>query len=341
MRPAGLSISERSVHLVEFEKRRSGLALHRFGFREIPLGAVKEGFINDKAAVTEILRSLKKELSVEFVNVSLPDEKAYLFTTELPRSVAEDLRQAIELRLEENVPVTAQDAIFDFAVIPSPVPAEHIDVSVSVLPSKVVDTYLEIISAAGFRPVSLSIEAEALSRAVVPRSSMGTFMIVGIGESRTGISVVSRGVVQFSLTVPLGGDAITSALAKHFSVAPSEAVAIKKERGFVKNRENFELFSSLMNAVSVIKDEVNRSLVYWRTHRNAPNTAINSVEKIILCGRDAGLVGIDEYLSLTMKIPVEVGSVWRNAFSFNEQVPQIPRIDSLDYAAAIGLALPS
>lgn len=339
--PAGLSISERSIHVVEFVKRHSKLILGKYGFREIPAGAIKEGYINDKQVVTEALRSLQKELSLEFVNVSLPDEKAYLFTTEIPRSAEGDIRQAVELQLEENVPISAGDAIFDFTVIPPRDRLDHINVSVSVLPSKVVLTYSEIINASGFRPLSLSIEADALSRSVVPTGNMGTFMIVNVGESCTGISVVSRGVVQFSLTVPLGGEAITEAIAQHFSVSIGEALKIKKERGFVKNRENLELFSSLMNGISVIKDEINRSLVYWRTHRNLSNTGDGDVEKIILCGKDVEIVGFNEYLSLTMKIPVEAVSVWENAFSLDDYVPRINRIDSLDYAAAVGLALPT
>jgi len=37
---------------------------------------------------------------------------------------------------------------------------------------------------------------------------------------------------------------------------------------------------------------------------------------------------------------VEVGNVWRNTFSFEEYIPPILFDESLDYAAAVGLALP-
>lgn len=340
-RPMGLALTQRYVHIVEFVKKSQGLALGHFAVRRIPAGAIQEGYVNDKTAVIEILRSLQKELAMEFVSATLPEEKAYLFKTELPKEAEENIREAVELRLEENVPLAATDVIFDYAVIPGPDSQDHIDVSVSVLPTKVVTTYLEILKEAGLKPVSFGVEAQALSRALVPRGNVGTFMLVNVGETRTTLSVVSREVVQFSLMIPVGGDALTSALEKRFSVDTVEAKKIKEERGFVKIRGNMELFFSLMNTVSAIKDEISKLFAYWQTHQNPPGSVGKKIEKIILCGRDSNLVGFDEYLSVAMKVPVEIGNVWQNAFSFEESIPSISFLDSLDYGSAIGLALPS
>lgn len=341
MHPVGLAISERAVHVVEFVKTSKGLRLGRFGARALPEGSIKEGYVNDKTAVTEAIRSLQEEFSIEFVRASLPEEKAYVFKAKFPRAGVTDLRQAVELRLEENVPISAAEAIFDYAVIPVHENSDHIDVSVSVLPKKVVETYLEIIKSAGCKPVSFDIEPEAVSRAVVPRGNMGTFLIVNVGESTTSLSVVSSLIVQLNLCIPIGGSAFTTALGKHFSVDTAAARLIKEERGFTKNKENMELFFSLMNTVSAIKDEVNKLFIYWQTHQNHPDSSDDrKIEKIILCGRDSNLAGFDEYLSSAVKIPVEVGNVWQNAFSHDVYVPTIPFLDSFDYASAIGLALP-
>ena len=340
MRPIGLAISERAVHVVEFIRSHNGLTLGRFGIKELPTGAIKEGYVNDKLAVTEVLRSLQKDLSIEFVNASLPEEKAYLFKTELPKSGISDLRQAIEFRLEENAPISVSEAIFDYVVLPGSSDADHIDVGVSVLPSKVVETYLEIIKSAGLKPVSFSVGAAAVSRAVVPKGNLGAFLVANVGGASTSLSIMSRGVVKFNLTIQTGGDALVSALEKHFSVDTASALKIKNERGFVKNKDNSELFFSLMNVFSSIKDEINKLLIYWQTHHNPSDVSSKKIEKVILCGRDSGLIGFDEYLSTGVKIPVEIANVWRNAFSYDTHVPAIPFLNSLDYAGAIGLALP-
>ncbi|MSU55459.1 MAG: hypothetical protein EXS46_02885 [Candidatus Taylorbacteria bacterium] len=340
MRPMGLAITGHYVHVVEFVQKGHGIALGRYGSRRIPSGVIQDGYVNDKPAITEILKSLQKELSMEFVRATLPEEKVYLFKTEIPKEAAGNLREAIELRLEENVPIAPADVIFDYAVIPGSEKSDHFDVSVSALPSKVVSTYLDIIKEAGLKPVSFNVEASALRRAMIPKGSLDTFMIVNVREVHTALSIVSKGVVQISLMIPIGGAALTEALAKHFSIDNEEAKKIKEERGFVKNSDNMELFFAIPNTISAIKDEVNKLLVYWQTHKKPSGTDVERVDKIILCGRDANFVGFDEYLSSAMKIPTEIGNVWRNAFSFDDCIPEISHLDSLDYARAIGLALP-
>lgn len=340
MRSSGLAITERYVHAVELVIKGSKLSLGRFGVRRIPEGIIKEGYVNDKQVVTDLLSSLREELDIEFVSVALPEEKAYLFKTEIPMIAKGNIREALELRLEENVPVPASEAVFDYMIIPKEIESENIDVSVTVLPSKVVSTYLDIIKSSGLIPLSFGVEAPALARALIPEGDLGTFMIVNIGETSTGLSIISRGTVQFSTTVQIGRDALTFALEKHFSVGTAEAKKIKEERGFVKSKENMELFFSLMNTISAIKDEMNKLLTYWQTHRIAPGLSGAELKKVILCGRDACLSGLDEYLSATMKVPVEVGNVWRNAFDPGNRVPAISFLDSLDFASAVGLALP-
>src|SRR3989344_1466500 len=120
MRPMGLALTERDIHVIQFVKKGQGFELGRFGVRRIPAGAIQEGYVNDKKAVVETLRSLKEELGMEFVSATLPEEKSYLFKTELPKAAEGNLREAVELRLEENVPIAAADAIFDYVVIPGP-----------------------------------------------------------------------------------------------------------------------------------------------------------------------------------------------------------------------------
>jgi Tfp pilus assembly PilM family ATPase len=63
------------------------------------------------------------------------------------------------------------------------------------------------------------------------------------------------------------------------------------------------------------------------------------IEKVILCGGSANLMGLPEYLSESLSIPTERARVWQNAFSLESFVPPITQRYSLGYATAIGLAL--
>lgn len=64
-----------------------------------------------------------------------------------------------------------------------------------------------------------------------------------------------------------------------------------------------------------------------------------NIKEIILCGGDANLIGLTEYLNSTLKIPVKTANVWLNVFSFEKYIPEIEFNESLKFATAIGLAL--
>lgn len=343
MPAVGLDISDSAISVIELVRRGNAYAVGRFGRRPLPPGAIAGGYVNDKDSVVAELRRLRDELSLDFVNASLSEEKAYLFKTSIPVLPHKEIRSVLEFKLEENVPIPASEAIFDYTVIEEDGhrPQDHLDVSVTVLPRKVVDTYNELIVSAGLTPLSFEIEAQAVARSVVKRGDRTTCLIVHFGETKTGLFIVSDEVVHFTSTVALGGANITEVIAKYLSVSRTEAEAIKHEHAKLVDRKNMDLFFSLMNALSALKDEVNKLSVYWNTHKEpSSGDAPRKIERLILTGRDAGLSGFDDYLSLALRMPVTVGNVWSNTFTFDAYIPPIVSEESLDYAAAVGLALP-
>lgn len=342
MPAVGLDISDDAVTALELVRHKSAFAVGRFGRRLLPPGSIFGGYVHDKDAVVGELRKLKDTLKLDFVNASLSEEKAYLFKVKIPRVSPKEIRGVIEFKLEENVPIPARDTIFDYAVITQMGHdiGDHLDVGVTVLPTKVVDTYTELLDAADLVPLSFEIEAQAISRSVISKGDRDTYLVVNFGESKTGLFIVSDEVVHFTSTVAIGGSHITEAIAKYLAINIDEAVRIKHEHAAFKDKRNVDLFLSLMNAISVLKDEMSKLSVYWNTHRDLTGELGKKITKIILCGRDSGLTGLVDYLALAFESPVEVSNVWRNTFSLDDALPPLSFDESLDYSAAIGLALP-
>ncbi len=342
MPAVGLDISDDAVSVLELVRHKQEFAVGRFGRRVFPRGSISGGYIHDKDAVVGEIRKLKDALKLDFVNASLSEEKAYLFETKIPRVTRKEIRGVLEFKLEENVPIAASEAIFDYTLIAAPghEPGDSITAGVTVLPKKVVETYSELLNDAGLVPLSFEIEAQAISRAVIEKGDRGTYLLVNFGESKTGLFIVSNEVVHFTSTVSIGGVHITQAIAKYLSVSIEEAGRIKHEYASFKNKKNSNLFLSLMNVVSALKDEINKLSVYWRTHQCSDGVLGHKIHQIVLCGRDAGLEGFADYLALAFENTVVVGNVWQNVFSLGDYVPPLGLDDSLDFAAAVGLALP-
>lgn len=342
MPAVGLDISDAAVSAIELVRRKRAFAVGRFGRRALPRGSMVGGYVHDKEAVVEELRKLKDALNLDVVNASLSEENAYLFKTKIPRVSRKEIRGVLEFKLEENVPIAAADAIFDYSLITQTghESKDHLDVGVTVLPKKVVEVYTELLDAAGLVPLSFEIEAQAISRAVVGRGDRDTYLIVNIGESKTGLFIVSDEVVHFTSTVGVGGAHLTEVIAKYLSVSALEAESIKREPTAFKGKENADLFLAIAKTISVLRDEMGKLSVYWSTHKDPAGEVGKKIAHIILCGRDAGIANMAEYLALFFDSPVSVGNVWRNVCSFEEYIPPLLFGESLDFAAAVGLALP-
>jgi len=337
MSSMGLDISDRSIKYAEFNRTTKGITLGRFGEKRIPEGVIESGKIKDIRKLTDILRGMKNELGLEFVRVSLPEEQVYLFKVSLPKVAPKEIRSAIELSLEEHIPISAAEAIFDYDLIKET--EKTYEIQVSALPRQVAESYLAIFKDSGLVVLSLELEAEAIARAVIKEGDKGTYMIVDFGDARTGIAIVSAGKVSFTSTVDIGGMTLTAMIEKDFKISHEEAEKMKKDQGLRRNAESRELFSVLLNGVSILRDEVNKHYVYWHTHVNESGEARPHIEKIILCGGDSNLSGLVEYLSVSMKISVECANTWTNIPLYENELPPIRFSDSLSYATAFGLAL--
>ena len=297
---AGIDISDSSVHCLMYRHTHLGLMIDRFGSRPLPKGIVEAGIIHDEKTLINVVKSLADELKVTYVKASLPEERMYLFKTEVPDGTAAEIHENIELRLDENVPLPPSEAVFYFDIIRDPLSKGKHTASVSVAPQKFVESYLSVLEAAGLLPLSFEVVPKSLARAIIPSADTDTKLIIHLMENKAGFYIVDEGVVLFTSTVPWN-------------------------RGDALNEPDIEPISVEMRKV----------YGYWAEHGQG-----EGVSEIILCGRDASrmsgvLIKAGHSLSKT-----RVADVWVNAFSYDAYIPPILYDQSLEYAVAAGLALP-
>jgi type IV pilus assembly protein PilM len=341
MPSVGFHISNQTVRFIELARKSGRIEALRYGERKIPEGLIYSENAAKDETLKAALSNIKREEHLTFINVSLPEDKAYLFKITVPRVDPRELRGVVELQLEENVPFKAEEVVFDYTILKQNEPSDFYDLSVSAFPKDFIQNFTELFESVGLVPVTFEISAEAAASALVRKGDLGTYMIVNFGERNTGIYIVSRGSVLFTSSLNFGGDALTSGIEKHFGITREKALEIKKGKNVSYDKSSMQLFYSLMNPISALRDEVNRVSNYWRTHKDRSGRVGDPITKILLCGSDCNLLHLDEYLSLSMSMSVEIGNVWTNVVSLDEYIPPLTFAESLDYAAAIGLALRS
>lgn len=344
MPSVGVDISDTSMKYVAFKPSlRSGKSkiLDQWGDIEIPKGVLERGEILDPKNLANVLREFKLQTKAEFVRVSLPEERAYIFETEIKKNVpVKEIRSLLEFRLEENVPISARDAIFDYDILPSVENDNAVRIAVVAYQKETILKYYDVCVDAGLTPLSFEVEAQAMARAVIPADSEDVMMLVDFGKTRTGVGIVKHGVLLYTSTIDIGGGQLSQALRREMGedLAEDEITNIKNTYGLVGSVNDTKVYDALIPVVSVIKDEIAMRMQYWHT-KDGNRASARRIKKIIVGGGSVNLRGLPEYLTEVLGVQCVRGNVWENAFSTRIFVPPIDKRYSYGYATAIGLAI--
>ena len=304
----GVAFSDQQIHVVEFKQSHHAgdLVLANYNRVDLPHGVILGGYIYDIPAVVSALKELRQKHPFDYARATLPEEKAYLFTVEVEREPFDSLRDRVAFVIEENVPVSLAKSVFDFDIIGNIKDKTLIRVAVSVLPTKVVETYIDIFESAGIVPVSFDVVSQALARAVIPNGDERTHLVVNIGDNKTGLYVDEDEVVQFSSTPAYG--------------------VTKDESGF----------KDLTN----LKGEVRKVFAFWNTRLDSHGAPVKRIEKIIIAGRQAKNEEFVSLLMEDMETEYSLANVWVNTMSLYGDLPEMSFEESLEYGVTVGVALP-
>ena len=198
---AGLEISDDSIRCISFIQTMQGMRIGEYASIEIPPGIIEAGDIKDETEFKRILKEFAIAHDLSHVKVSIPEEKAYMFQTDVPSFDPRIATQNIEFKLEENVPLSASAAVFYFDYVPQLVTPGPIYASVSVVPRSYIDNYISVLSEVGLIPIAFEIVPTAVARAIGSGHESATELIVHSMKRKTGIYIVSGGSVMFTSTI--------------------------------------------------------------------------------------------------------------------------------------------
>lgn len=310
MKHAGLDISDDAVYCLEYGKLSADSGwkynIGRFGSTNIPDGLMEGGDIKDENKLIDILSNFAKKSGLSYVKVSIPEEKSYLFQVNVAGDSVKEIRQNIEFKLEENVPLSVPDSVFYYDLLPQSVTNGVLRASVSVVPRTYIEHYMDLLHKSGLSPIAFEIVPKAIARAVVSPNSNKTILIINIMNQKTGVYIVSGGVVSFTSTVNWG---------IHSPV------------------DNDRLQYN-----SLLAKEVDRVYSYWESREE---NAL-SISQIVLVGHDAMIY--EKVLTESLKevnVPVVVANTWQNTLDIDHYVPPVSKVDSLEYVVSAGLAMDS
>lgn len=345
----GLDISDLSLKIVRFKRKGKQISFASFGEQSIEAGLIEGGEIKDDK---ELVKYLKKaiaavkgdKLDTNRVICNLPEEKVFIRTIQLPKMKQEEIDQAVYWESENHIPLKIDEVYLDWQRLPSTDKnSDQIEVTIAAVPKTLVDSYFNCLKKAGLWPIAFEPESVVLARTLVKAAEASKpMMIIDLGETGTNFVILSNQVIRFTSRVPISGPILVEAIAKSLKIDQKEAQRIKIKLGLVKEKNVYKAMEPVLNDLA---GRIQSSIDFYADYDNEFSDGSNSdnkISKIILCGGDSLLLGLPEYLSQKISLPVKLGNPWVNISPFIPKKAQklgLSYKTSLIFTTAFGLAL--
>lgn len=196
----GIVVTNAHIKYAELKHNAFGKGFQpvHFGKKRHQEGTIEQGVIKNIASLSQSLKEISSEYGISYARATLPDEKSYIFTAVIDSVADRDLPDAAAFIIEEHVPVSLAESVFDFEVVGRNPAEGKIKIAVSVVPKNIVESYTAAFEAAGITIISFDIESQAVARAAVSRGDSRAHLVIKISGNKSAFYVVEDEVVQFS-----------------------------------------------------------------------------------------------------------------------------------------------
>lgn len=305
----GIDIGTISIKLVELSRHGSLFRLENYGFLE-SYGHLER--LNNALQtstlrmmdreIAEMLKLLIKTSKVRTKNavVSIPSFLAFITLLELPEMSQEEVGKAIPFQARQYVPLPISEVAIDWLKVGEKEDEQGNKKQLILLvavPTEQIRKYQGICKAAGLNLLALEVESLSLARVLTAGDPTPT-VLVDIGGRSTNIAVVDQGLLKFNSQIDFGGGDFTGALATGLNINPRRAEELKKTRGLLGTGGEYELSTLMAPLLDAIISEVRRAKDSYERNYN------RKIERVMLAGGSANLLGIEKYFKDQLGVPV-------------------------------------
>lgn len=276
----------------------------------------------------------KASFSTSYAIASIPSFASFLTLLEMPEMSEEETGKAMGFQIKQHIPLPLADITVDWIRVGQREDENGFSKQQMLLvaiPNDIISRYRAIFKGAGLRLKALEVENLAYTRAVIGNDATPS-LIVDIGARSTNISVVDQGFLKHNAQIDYAGDSLTFAIAKGLSIGHRRAEELKKQRGIIGSMGEYELSTLELPFVDVIINEVRK------VKSNVQNNAGISVQRVLLVGGGANLLGLEKYVEAQLGMPVALG----NGLLYIDAPPSLGVMAKelqTRFAASIGLAI--
>jgi len=298
-----LDIGMQSLRLAEFSFTAGTLKLLRGARREFLLDPSMDASRPEQAHVA--IKDILKEWKLKSGDLSCVLPSHMVFTRVVPLDVpggaAGQVEAVARFEAQQNIPFPLEEVVWDY-VIMGQTPNGAVTVVFVAVKADLLENICRAVSSTGLNIVSVTVAPMALYdayRHAYPEITGSTTLLLDIG-SRTTNLVITRDGSFFSRSIPSGGLAVTTAIAKDIHADLDAAELLKLGRGSVALGPGFEppvdpveanLARVARQTLLKTQADIVRSISYYRSTLGGSDP-----DRILLTGGMAAMPYLSEFL---------------------------------------------
>lgn len=338
----GVDIGTTSIKIAEVVKSSPkpklinyGILLNK-GHLERPNAAIQTNALKiSEKETAELLTELvkKSKFKTNEAIASIPSFSAFITSVELPVMPEADTLKAMSFQVSQHIPLPVSEVNIEWLKIGEREDEGRAKQQILIIstPNEIIKRYQNIFKLAGLKLKSLEIESFSLMRSLVSNDPTPT-LIADIGDRATNIAIVDRNFLKANVSSDFAGATLTYAIANGLKINIKRAEELKKRKGLKAGGGEYELSILPLPFLDLIIKEVKRAKDDYERKGN------KNIERIILSGGGANMIGIGEYFEKQINTPVVIGNSFAR-ISYPQEIELVARGLSRTLAVAIGLAL--
>ncbi len=333
----GIDIGSSSVKVLEISKSGRKYYAESLDIIDLPIGAVNDGIVNDKASVASYIKTSLSKLGIKEkkVVIGIPCKHVIIKTIEMPKMKAREIDSSIYYEAQRFITYDIKEVFFDYVILgDSPNDPNNNLIMIIAGKKDIIENQIDFVHECGLNPHIVDVDCIAVENMFnfnYPEEFDELVAIVKIGASETNVHIVQKGLNLFRRDIPIGGSNITEEISKKFQIDVNAAENMKTGNVDKMNPDFQVNYSIYLNMIlSRITTEIQRTIDYF-----AANNDKQYPKKIYLAGGSGRLSGILEDIENKVNISSVVINPFRNLLFKGNAMDD----KSYFFGVAVGLAL--
>ena len=334
----GFDIGRSSIKIMQVNETPKGSVVAGYGTATFDPVAVKNGVIVEpeliiKAAYELIEKNMVGKLTTRHAAISLPNAHSFSRVLTLPKMNESDLASAIQLEVDQSIPMPLEDLYYDHSIVRE-LEEKEIEVQVVACPKEIIDSYLVVFDALGLEVALIESNISAVTRIVIHAEAHDVpTLIVDIGSTACDLSIYDGSAIRATGTVDCSGERITKNIATALGVSLQQAHGIKTRYGLELSKKQDKIVHAVEPELNKLIAEIKKVMRYF-ADRQGSETAIG---QIIILGGGANLPGLSTYITDKTRVPTRLCAPWNNISFGHLQPPH--ELETTLYTTASGLSM--